>query len=179
MGLPFVPFPGPSSSGDHVFGEQGRCDLSPPLSLLLGFLDVQPAHLLRWMLTIQNPKKSWLAMKPACSLVDNISLGLQFPPSTLVACHQRGMVCSRLALFSPLPGGILGYGFSRGSYPKVRFASPSWFPQMALRAFRPGPYSKQCSPCFPAQPALGSGRCRCLRCFSTGGVTIGNVICGF
>ena len=27
------------------------------------------------MSTIQNPKKSWLAMKPACSLVDDASLG--------------------------------------------------------------------------------------------------------
>ncbi|MGC3008459.1 hypothetical protein ACPTHZ_14415, partial [Enterococcus faecium] len=52
-----------------------------PLYLPLGFLDVQPAHLLRWMLTVQNPKKSWLAKKPACSLVDYVSLGLQLPPS--------------------------------------------------------------------------------------------------
>ena len=81
LGLRFVPFPGPSSSGDEVFGEHGHCDLSPPTSLLLGFLGVQPAHLLRQMLTVQNPKKSWLAMKPACSLVDNASLGLRLPTS--------------------------------------------------------------------------------------------------
>ncbi|KAI4548706.1 hypothetical protein MG293_001036 [Ovis ammon polii] len=49
---------GPSNSGDEVFGEHVRCDLSPPLSLLLGFLGVQPVHLFRWMLTVQNPKKS-------------------------------------------------------------------------------------------------------------------------
>ena len=30
---------------------------------------------------VQNPKKSWLARKPACSLVDNASLGPQLPPS--------------------------------------------------------------------------------------------------
>ena len=65
LGLCFVPFPGPSSSGDQVFGEHGRCDLSPPSSLVFGFLGVQPVHLLRRMLTIQNPKKSWLAMKLA------------------------------------------------------------------------------------------------------------------
>ena len=75
------------------------CDLSPPLSLLLGFLGVQLVHLLRWamclfwgadlwlgpsrhMSTIQNPKKSWLAMKPACSLVEDASLGLRLPPSS-------------------------------------------------------------------------------------------------
>ena len=58
LGLHFVPFPGLSSSGDEVFGECGHCDLSPPLSLMLGFLGVQLAHLLRQMLTVQNPKKS-------------------------------------------------------------------------------------------------------------------------
>ena len=50
---------------------------SPPL----GFLGVQPVHLLRQMLTIQNPKKPWLAKKPAYSFVDNVSLGLRLPPS--------------------------------------------------------------------------------------------------
>ena len=58
LGLHFVPFPGLSSSGDQVFGERGHCDLSPPLSLPLGFLVEQPVHLLRQMLTVQNPKKS-------------------------------------------------------------------------------------------------------------------------
>ena len=42
----------------QVFGECGHCDLSPPPSLLLGFLGVQLAHLLRRMMTDQNPKKS-------------------------------------------------------------------------------------------------------------------------
>jgi len=58
LGLRFVPFPGLSSSGDQVFGKHGRCNLSPPPSLLLSFLGVLPAHLLRQMLTVQNPKKS-------------------------------------------------------------------------------------------------------------------------
>ena len=92
LGLCFVPFPGPSSLGDQVLGEHGCCNLLPPLSLPLGFLGVQTAHLLRcavclfwgadlWlqpsrrMSTVQNPKKSWLATKPACSLVDDASLG--------------------------------------------------------------------------------------------------------
>ena len=56
LGLHFVPFPGLSSSGDQVFGEHSRCNLSPPLPLLLGFLGVQLAHLLRQMMTVQNPK---------------------------------------------------------------------------------------------------------------------------
>ena len=39
------------------------------------------AHLLSRMSTIQNPMKSWLATKPACSLVDDASLGPQLPSS--------------------------------------------------------------------------------------------------
>ena len=30
LGLRFVLFPGPSSSGDEVFGERQCCDLTPP-----------------------------------------------------------------------------------------------------------------------------------------------------
>ena len=33
------------------------------------------------MLTVQNPKKSRLAMKPSCSLVEDASLGMQLSPS--------------------------------------------------------------------------------------------------
>ena len=58
LGLRFVLFPGLRSSGDQVFGEHSCCELLSPPSLLLGFLGVQPVHLLRWMLTVQNPKKS-------------------------------------------------------------------------------------------------------------------------
>ena len=105
LGLHFVPFPGPNSSGDQVFGEHGRCNLSPPPSLPLGFLGVKPAHLLRWMLTVQNPKKSWFATKPACSLLDAASLGLQLPPSgsgcpSCLCLAGDGPVCSQLALLS-------------------------------------------------------------------------------
>ena len=41
----------------------------------------QPVHLLRRMSTVPNAKKSWLATKPACSLVDDASLGLRLFPS--------------------------------------------------------------------------------------------------
>ena len=51
----------------QVFDKRGRCNLSPLPSLLLSFLRVQPAYLLRRTFTIQNPKKTWLEMKPACS----------------------------------------------------------------------------------------------------------------
>ena len=60
----------------QVFGERSRCDLSPFPSLLLSFLGVQLAPLLRWIVTVQNLKKSKLAKKLTCSLVVNVSLGL-------------------------------------------------------------------------------------------------------
>ena len=50
---------------------------SPPL----GSLGVQPAHLLRQLLTVQTPKKFELAKKPAYSFIDNVSLGLRLSPS--------------------------------------------------------------------------------------------------
>ena len=94
------------------FGESCRFDLSPFLSLLLRFLGVQLAPLLRQMVTAQNPRKSWLAKKLACSLVVNVSRGCDCPLPALLAlaaCHWRGMVCSRLILFCPLfcAGGVL------------------------------------------------------------------------
>ena len=46
------------------------------VSLLGADLWLRPS---RWMSTIQNPKKSWLATKPACRLVDDASLGPRLP----------------------------------------------------------------------------------------------------
>ena len=99
-GLHFVQSVGPvfcallrsEQLSDEVFGKRGCCDLSPPPFLPLSFLGVQPVYLLRRMLTVQNPKKSWLAMKPACSLVDDASLGPRLLPS--------GSGCPRLPVFS-------------------------------------------------------------------------------
>ena len=48
----------PQVRAAQVFGERGRCDLSPLPSLLLSFLGVQLAHLLRQMMTVQDPEKS-------------------------------------------------------------------------------------------------------------------------
>ena len=63
VGPRFVPFPGPSSLGDEVFGERGLCGFSPPPSLPLGFLGAQPVHLLRRMVTPRTPRS---LSKEAC-----------------------------------------------------------------------------------------------------------------
>ena len=96
LGLHFVPFPVPSSPGDQVLGEcshpqldaESYCLPSPSRSVFWVYsryafsgvlylfwgadLWLRPSQ---WMSTIQNPKNSWLAMKPACSLVEDASLG--------------------------------------------------------------------------------------------------------
>ena len=76
----------------------GQCVLLPPTSQPFIFLGVQRVCLLRcavclfwgadlslWpsyqMSTVQNPKNSWLAMKPVCSLVEDASLGPWLPLS--------------------------------------------------------------------------------------------------
>ena len=49
----------------------------------------------RQMLTVQHPKKFWLTTKPACSLVEEASLGPRLPTSSsgcpLPACLWQGM----------------------------------------------------------------------------------------
>ena len=122
LGLCFVPFPGPSSSADEVFGECGHCNLLPLLSLLLGFLGVQLVHLLRQMMTVQNPKKTQLAKKPACSQVDNVSLGLRFPPSGSGCLSLEGDDLQPAGSVQPFvlcEGLVVSQGFLLGSYPTV------------------------------------------------------------
>ena len=64
----------------QVFGEHSHCDLSPLPSLLLSFLGVQLVHLSQ--ADVDHPEsQEILAKKPACSLVDDASLGPQLPPS--------------------------------------------------------------------------------------------------
>ena len=185
MGLRFVPFPSPSSSGDEAFGERSCCNLSPLPSLLLSFLGVQQAHLLRRMMTVQNPKKSSLAKKPACSLVDNVSLGLRLPLSSpfgsgCLSPEGDGLQPSNsVSSFVLCVVLLLSY---------VRAFRVVAIPQSGLRAqvsslWLPSGHSgpilkKQCSARLPAQPLFASGGCRHLRSFSAGGVTVGLVICG-
>ena len=76
LGLRFVPFPGPSSS---VFGERGRCDLSPfPAAQFSGCAAGAPCQADG---DCPGPQEV-LARKPACSLVGKVSPGLRLPPSS-------------------------------------------------------------------------------------------------
>ena len=103
LGLRFMPFPGPSSSGDQVLGEHSQPQVRgmsyrlPPVPVtrfsgctrgaasqvcrvsLLGSWPL--AATLPTMSTIQNLKNSWLATEPVCSLVEDASLGPGLPLS--------------------------------------------------------------------------------------------------
>ena len=102
VGPAFCALPRSSSSGDQVLGERGHPQLKAATYRL-----PRPCCLVFWvynerifsgvpcvswgadfwlqpsqrMLTVQNPKKSWLATKPPCNLVDDASLGPRLPPS--------------------------------------------------------------------------------------------------
>ena len=98
------------------------------------------------------PLPTLVALAPL-SLEGDGPVHIPLPLLTLLFCEQAWRYLS-LGLFT----GV--------AFPGVWFAISSWFPQIALWAFRPCPYSKQCSPHLPAQPLLASGGRRHLHCFS-------------
>ena len=131
----------------------------------------------RRMLTVQNPKKPWLATRSACSWYRMPFWSHDCPLLALaaLACLSPvgdGPVCSWLALLSPLfcepdwwwLGLFVG---SWDSYPTVWFVISSWFPQIAFRAFRLGPYPKHCPWLLPVPPPLASGGCKHQGCCTT------------
>ena len=185
MGLHFVPFPGPSSSGVW----QVR-------SLRLVAFPVSAAQFSGW--TAGAPCEAGgdcpappevLAKKPACSLVGRVSLGLQLPLSSPYGSGCLSPVGDGLQPAISAPSFDLCTGLAV-SY--VRAFHVVAIPQSGLlaqvrsfwlRVGRSCPIlTNLCSPCltcFPALPPLAIGGCRRLCCFSTGGVTVGLVICWF
>ena len=124
-----------------------------------------------------------LAKKPACSLVDNVSLGLRLPPSGsgCLSPEGDGLQLANSVLFFVLCT-VLVVSYVR-AFHVVAIPQSGLLAQTSSLWVHLGHSSpvlkKHCSPHLPAQPPLASGRCRCLRCFSTGGVIIGLVICWF
>ena len=169
-----------------MFGERGRCDSSPLPSPLLSFLGVQPAPLLRRMMTVQNPEKSWLAKKPACSLVVNVSLGLRLPSSGSSSSGCLSLEGDGLQPANSVPSFVLcmvlavSYGRAFRAVAIPRSGMLAQVSSLWLHSGHSGPIlKKHCSPRLPAQPPFASGGCRRLCCFSAGGVTVGLVICWF
>ena len=77
------------------------------------------------------------------------------------------------------PGRLQSMGFSRQEcWSGLPFPSPGNLPNPGIEPGSPAlpagalpsepPYSKQCSPCLPAQTLLADGGCGCLGCVSVG-----------
>ena len=107
LGLRFVPFPGPSSSGDEVFGEWSlRLIASPiPAVRFSGCTTSTPSQV-----DGDRPEpQEVLAKKPACSFVYNVSLGLQLPPSSSGCLSPEG---NGLQLASSVQSFVLCMGLA-------------------------------------------------------------------
>ena len=185
MGLRFVPFPGPSSSG--VWRARSLRLIAFPVSAAQcsGCTAGAP-----WEVDGECPEPpKVLAKKPACSLVGKVSPGLRLPPSSRYSSGCLSPVGDGLQPAISVPFFVL-CAVLAVSYVKafcvVAIPQSGILAQVSLlwlHSGHSGPIlKKHCSPCLPrlpAQPPLASGRFRLLRCFSTGGVTIGLVTCWF
>ena len=185
MGLRFVPFPGPSSSGVW----RGR---SPQLVTF----SAAAAQLSGW--TSGAPREAdcdcpappeVLAKKPACSLVSKVSPGLQLPLSSPYGSGCLSPAGDGLQLAFSVPSfvlcSVLVVSYVR-AFRVVAIPQSGLLAQVRsfwLRVGRSCPIlTKHCSarlPRVPALPPLPNGGCRRLCCFSAGGVTVGLVISWF
>ena len=127
-----------------------------------------------------------LAKEPACSLVGKVSLGLRLPPSSPYGSGCLSPVGDGLqpaiSVLSFVLCTVLVVSYVR-AFRLVAFPQSGLLAQVSSLWLHSGHsgliLKKHCSLCLPAQPPLASGGCRRLRCFFTGGVTVGLIICWF
>ena len=119
-------------------------------------------------------------------MVGNVSLGLRLPPSSPSGSGCLSLEGDGLPPANSVPSFVLcmvlvvSYvrAFHAVAIPQSGLLAR--FSSLWLHSGHSGPIlKKHCSPRLPAQPPLASGGCRCLRCFSAGGVTVGMVTCCF
>ena len=183
MGLRFVPFPGPSSSGVWRARSLRLVTFSVFAAQFSGCTAGAPCEADG---DCPEPPEV-LAKKPACSLVGKVSPGLQLSLSSPYGSGYLSPAGDGLQPAISAPSFVLcvvlAVSYVR-AFPVVAIPQSGLLAQ--VRSFwlcmgRSCPIlAKHCSlrlPCFPALPPLVSGRCRRLCCFSAGGVTIGLVIC--
>ena len=125
-----------------------------------------------------------LAKKSACSLVGKVSLGLQLPLSSPYGSGCLSPAGDGLQLAISVPSFvlcvILAVSYVR-AFCVVAIPQSGMLAQVSSLWLHLGHsgqiLKKHLSPHLPAQPPLASSRCRHLRCFSAGGITVGLVIC--
>ena len=119
-------------------------------------------------------------------MVGNVSLGLRLPPSSPYGSGCLSPEGDGLQPANPVPPFVLcmvlAVSYVR-AFHVVAIPQSGLLAQVSSLWLRSRHSSlilkKHCSLRLPAQPPLASGGCRYLRCFSTGGVTVGLVICWF
>ena len=185
MGLRFVPFPGPSSSGVWRAWSLRLIAFPVPAAQLSGWTPGAPCQV-----DGDCPgSQEVLAKKPACSLVGKVSLGLRLPPSSPSSSGCLSPEGDGLQPAISVPSfvlcTVLVVSYVR-AFPMVAIPQSGMLAQVSsfwLCAGCSCPIlTKHCSPHLrhlPALPPLASGGCRRLCCFSTGGVTVGLIICWF
>ena len=179
MGLCFVPFPGPSSSG--VWRARSLRLITFPVSVaqFSGCTAGAPCEADG---DCPAPPEV-LAKKPACSLVGKVSPGLRLPHSSPYSSGCLSLAGDGLQLAISIPSfvlcAVLVVSYAR-AFHMVAIPQSGLLAQVSsfwLCAGRSCPIlTKHCSLHLlhlPALPPLVSGGCRRLCCFSTGGVTLG------
>ena len=183
MGLRFVPFPGPSSSGVWRARSLQLVAFSVSAAQFSGCIAGAPCEADG---DCPAPPEV-LAKKPACSLVGGVSPGLQLPLSSLYGSGCLSPAGDGLQLaFSNLSlvlCSVLVVSYVR-AFRVVAITQSGWLDQVRSFWLCVG---HSCSiltnlgspPALPCPAPTASGRCRHLCCFSAGGVTVGLVICWF
>ena len=185
MGLRFVPFPGPSSSGVWRARSLRLVAFSVSAAQLSGCTPGTPCEADG---DCPAPPEV-LAKKPACSLVSKVSLGLQLPLSSPYGSGCLSPAGDGLQPAISVPSfvlcAVLAVSYVQ-AFHVVAIPQSGLLAQVSLFWLWVGRscpiLTKHCSPrllCFPALTPLASGGCRRLHGFSTGGVTVGLVICWF
>ena len=119
-------------------------------------------------------------------MVGNVCQGLLLPPSSPSSSGCLSPEGDGLQLANSVPSfvlcTVLAVSYVR-AFSVVAIPQSGLLAQVSLLWFHSGNsgpiLKKQCSPLLPAQPPLASGGCRCLHCFSAGGITVGHGICWF
>ena len=182
MGLGFVPLPGPSTSGVWRARLLRLIAFPAPAAQFSGRTTGAPCEA-----EGDSPAPpEVLAKKPACSLVGKVSPGLRLPPSSPYGSGCLSPEGDDLQPAVSVPSFVLCVVLAV-SY--IRLFRVVAIPQSGMLAQVSSLWlhlghsglilRKHCRLRLPAQPPLASGGCRCLHYFSTGGVTIGLVICWF
>ena len=133
-----------------------------------------------------EPQEVLVSKEASCSFIVNVSLGLRLPPSGPSSSGCQSPEGDGLQPANSVPSfvqcAVLTVSYVR-AFCMVAIPQSGLLAQVSSLWLHLGHsgliLKKHCSPHLPALPPLVTGGSRRLCCFSTGGVTIGLIICWF